>query len=311
MELIEAEADGGKAVRDCIRRFGHSPEHNYTYFLTVAEGYAKNFLLKASDGYGVLINHSRSLGTTTMVAEALAPREKQVEVVKEALEFCFEKLNAKKFVIEQDDALKEETRKAIAGKYRALPVRYSLFWPVFDMESWAGDSMAGEEWKKLRNLRNKFYREHSVEVVESSSVGKAELKQVVRDWAERRKLLSMGADRKDSNFAYDESYFKIIDEGFTDVTFAKTLVVDGKSCTITAGWEIPNSDKAYYSSMGLCNYSVEGLGEIANLDDLCRLKEAGYKTVDFGGSPMPLLKFKLKFRPHAVYVTHVYAIAKK
>ena len=53
------------------------------------------------------------------------------------------------------------------------------------------------------------------------------------------------------------------------------------------------------------------LCEIANLDNLHRLKESGYKLVDFGGSPMPLLKFKLKFRPHAVYVTHTYAIAKK
>src|SRR3989338_7225793 len=123
--------------------------------------------------------------------------------------------------------------------------------------------------------------------------------------------MSLGANRKDSNFAYSERYLKMIDLGFEGTKFATTMVVDGEPCSITCGWEIPNSDGSYYSAIGISNYSYEGLGEVANLDDLHRLKESGYGLVDLGGSPMPLLKFKLKFRPHFVYVTHTYAIVKK
>ena len=179
------------------------------------------------------------------------------------------------------------------------------------MDKWDGNSMSGEEWKKLRNIKNRFYAENSVEVVDSPSVGKEQLKKIVLDWVERRRLMGLGANRKDSNLSYYERYLKMIDLGFDGTKFAKTMVVDGEPCTVTAGWEIPNSDGAYYSAIGISNYGFEGLSEIANLDDLYRLKENGYSTVDFGGSPMPLIKFKLKFRPHAVYVTHTYAIVKK
>ena len=123
--------------------------------------------------------------------------------------------------------------------------------------------------------------------------------------------MGQGADRKDSNLAYYDRYLKLIDANFDGTTFAKTLVVDGAPCTITAGWDIPNAQGSYYSAVGILDYRFEDLGEIANLDDLNRLKEAGYQFVDFGGSPIPLLKFKLKFRPQAVYVTNTYAIVKK
>lgn len=312
MELIEKPEESGDEIKRCISKFGHAPEHNYTYFLTTVENGARNIFLKSNKGYGVLANYREAIREVAMVSEALAPRDKQVEMVHEALGTCFDKLKIKKFVVEQNDALRKETLKSLGvNGCKALPPRFSLFWPVFDMEKWHGDDMAGDDWKRLRNIRNRFYNWHSVEVADSKTIGKEPLKKIVADWVERRKLMSVGANRKDSNLAYYERYLKMIDLNFEGTKFAKTLVVDGEPCTITAGWEIPNSDNAYYSAMGICNYAFEGLGEIASLDDLYRLKESGYSLVDFGGSPMPLLKFKFKFRPHAVYITQTYAIVKK
>mgnify|MGYP001600117580 CR=1 FL=1 len=312
MELIDAPENFGAEAKRCIERFGCMPEHNYTYFLTSAESGAKNIFLRSDEGYGVLATYRESAGEVAMISDALAPRERQAEVLHSAMGTCFQKLPIKKFVVEQDDALRSRTLKAFESNgYRALSPRFSLYWPVFSMDKWDGNSMSGEEWKKLRNIKNRFYAEHSVEVVDSQSVGKEQLKKIVLDWVERRRLMGLGANRKDSNLAYYERYLKMIDLGFEGTRFAKTMVVDGQPCSITSGWEIPNSDSSYYSAIGICNYSFEGLGEVANLDDLYRLKESGYSTVDFGGSPMPLLKFKLKFRPHAVYVTHTYAIVKK
>lgn len=311
MELLLEPEKSGEVIKRCISRFGYTPEHNYLYFLTSAEFGSKNIFLKSNDGYGVLAAYKEKAAEITMISDALAPRGEQVEVLHDALDTCFSKLSVKKFVVEQDDALRQKTLKELANNgYRALLPRYSLYWPLFDMEKWDGNDMHGEDWKKLRNIRNRFYNEHSVEVADSKSVDKEQLKKIVHDWVERRRLMGLGTNRKDSNLAYSERYINMIELGFEGTKFAKTLVVDGEPCTITSGWEIPNSDSAYYSAIGISNYGFEGLSEIANLDDLYRLKENGYSTVDFGGSPMPLLKFKLKFRPHAVYVTHTYAIVK-
>ncbi len=310
MELIDVE-ESSSEIKRCISEYGHAPEHNYTYFLTTAEG-AKSIFLNSGEGYGVMANYREKAGEVVMISGAMASRERQVEVLHEAIGTCFAKLPIKKFVLEQDDALKLETQKAFeASGYRPLATRFSLYWPVFNMEKWDGDGLAGEEWKKLRNIKNRFYAEHSVDVVDSKTIDKEQLKKIVHDWVERRKLMSIGADRKDSNFAYYTRYLDMIDRDFEGTEMAKTLVVDGQPCTITAGWDIPNSENSYYSGIGISNYAFDGLGEIANLDDLNRLKESGYHLVDFGGSPMPLLQFKLKFRPHSVYVTHTYAIVKK
>ncbi len=312
MELIENPDKSGDEIKRCIARFGFTPEHNYSYFSTTAEQGARNIFLKSPEGYGVMANYRESVGEVCMISEALAPREKQVEVLHDALDECFQQLHAKKFVVEQDDALRAAAIKSFENNgYSALKPRYSLYWPVFNMQEWDGDSMQGDAWKKLRNMKNRFYNEHSVEVVDSKSVDKEKLKGIVAEWVQRRQLMSQGADRKDSNLAYYERYNNMIEFDFDGIRFAKTLVVDGEPCTITAGWEVPNTAGSYYSAIGLSNYHHEGLSEMANLDDLYRLKEAGYSMVDFGGSPMPLLKFKLKFRPHLVYVTHTYAIVKK
>ena len=311
MELFDVPEKFGDEAKRCIGQFGYTPEHNYTYYLTTAEG-GRSIFLKSREGYGVLANHRQNAGEVVMISEALAPREKQVEVLHGALDTCFAKLTIKKFVVEQDDTLRTATLKSFENNgYTALKPRYSLYWPVFNMKQWDGDAMQGDDWKKLRNLRNRFYSEHSVEVVDSKAVDKEKLKGIVTEWVHRRQLMAQGTDRKDSNLAYYERYLSMIDFGFEGTKFAKTLVVDGEPCTITAGWEIPNADESYYSAMGISNYRHEGLSEVANLDDLHRLKETGYSMVDFGGSPMPLLKFKLKFRPHFVYVTHAYAIVKK
>jgi len=91
---------------------------------------------------------------------------------------------------------------------------------------------------------------------------------------------------------------------------AKTLYVNNRPCTITAGWRIPNSNN-YYSSIGIVDYSIPDLGEITNIDDLNRLKKKGFDFVDFGGSDKVLLYFKKKFKPEKIYKTYVFSIVRR
>ena len=85
--------------------------------------------------------------------------------------------------------------------------------------------------------------------------------------------------------------------------------MDNKPCTITAGWRIPNT-KNYYSAVGILDYSYPELGEVANMDDLDRLKRKGFDYVDFGGSDETLLSFKKKFRPEKIYKTYIFSIVR-
>ena len=65
-------------------------------------------------------------------------------------------------------------------------------------------------------------------------------------------------------------YLNLINNDFKGIDIAKTLYVDGRPSTITAGWRIPNSNN-YYSAIGIVDYSYPGLGEVVNIDDLNRL----------------------------------------
>ena len=130
---------------------------------------------------------------------------------------------------------------------------------------------------------------------------KEELRRVLLSWLKRRNA----NDKVDKDY-----YFKLIDNNFEGFDMAKTIYVNGNPSTITAGWKIPNSND-YYSSIGIVDYSYPGLGEVANIDDLNRLKRKGFTYVDFGGSDKVLLYFKKKFKPEKIYKTYTFSIVKR
>ena len=126
------------------------------------------------------------------------------------------------------------------------------------------------------------------------------MKRIVHDWRK---------NRKNTNHAAYQEYLKIIDSNFKGFDETRIMVVDNKPRAITAGWKVPNSSQ-YYSSLGIYDYSIDRMGEIANLDDLDYLKSKGYKIVNFGGSEDKLLGFKNKFKPGSSYKTYIFSVKK-
>ena len=125
------------------------------------------------------------------------------------------------------------------------------------------------------------------------------------------KILLNWLKKRSSRDRIEKAYFlNLMDNNFRGMDMAKTLYVNGKPCTITAGWKIPNSNN-YYSSIGILDYSIPGLGEVANIDDLDRLKGKGFEYVDFGGSDKILLDFKKKFRPEKIYKTYIFSVVRR
>ncbi|MBN2454750.1 DUF2156 domain-containing protein [Candidatus Woesearchaeota archaeon] len=312
IEVISNVKEEGRLISRCIEKYGYFPEHNYYYYRMLEESGAENRFIRIDNKYGILGQFYPSQKEWYFITGVIAPEKKRAEILMEVIRYCLNGRGSKIAIDCTGDFWRIMGKRISETRgLRAIRPRFILYWPVFDMKKWDGYSLRGRRWKKLRNTLNRFYKKHNVRVVNSADVPKEKLSKVVDDWVKQRRMMDYGYDRKDSNMEYYERYHNLVNSGFEGMKFAKTLVVDGVPSTITCGWEIPNIEKGYYSGVGIYNYKFEGMGEAANIDDLKRLKRAGYEHVDFGGSPKPLLDFKRKFRYHDVYKTYTFTVLKK
>jgi len=292
-----------KKIKEAIRKYGHFAEHNYLHYLHNENCRNKNVFFDFGNNKGMLMQLDKKNNIWSLFPNGiLAPKSERLDLFLEAANYILKKQKAKKFVVEVLEDMRKDilTKLKTINSFRACSNNYVLYWPVYNMNSW-DLSLKGGKWKKLRNIRNRFYNVNRVRVKDSKDVPREELRKILFDWLKRRSY----NDRVD-----EEYYLNLIDNNFKGVDMAKTMYVNGEPCTITAGWKIPNSN-GYYSSIGILNYSCPGLGEAANIDDLNRLKKKGFDYADFGGSERVLLYFKKKFRPDKIYKTYIFSIVRK
>lgn len=288
-------------ARKAIEKHGNCEEHNYEHFISLGTSAKQLVFISFDNDMGILALKSKTGKVWYMIREVLAPKEQKTKLFLEFADYVLNKLNMERLEVELDkDSRKELKNNLSKVNLRPCALNFYLEWPLFNMETWNGDIMPGKDWKKLRNIKNKFYKEHKVEVKQPKDIDKEELKRIVIEWKKERKA---------DDFAYHREYLHTIDNDFKGFDEVRVLIVDDKPCAITAGWKVPNSDQ-YYSAFGVLDYSFDRLGEIANLDDLTHLKDKGYKTVNFGGSDDELLDFKKKFKPDSIYNTYTYSIKK-
>lgn len=307
-EILENVTSEKKLISNTIEKYGSDPEQNYGYFLSHSDENNKCVYLKTGK-YGILTTYDERTHHWVMIGTPIAPKNKQVLILHEALDYLSSKNKMNKFVVEFGTEQKKDVLKQL-NRYTIHRPNCVLYWPVFDMKTWDGDLLEGGKWKKLRYMINRLTKSHHIKIVDSASVDKIKLKEVVNTWTNLRNFTGHGVNRKDSNRTDKDEYVSLVNQKFKSCSFAKTVLVDGQPASITAGWDIPNS-RSYYSAVGIYDYSYDYLGEYANWSDLVMLKKAGYDKVDFGGSPKPLLQFKKKFKPSNIYRTYIFTISKK
>ncbi len=302
MKIYDNIIEHQKRIKGSIKKYGHFAEHNYNHYLYSEAKADKNVFFDFGSNKGVLTKfHQRGSSWSLFPDGILAPKGERLNLLLETADYVLKKKKGKKFAVEVSEDLKKE----ILGKLhmnvlRACSCNYVLYWPLYKMDLWDYE-LKGSKWKKLRNIKNRFLRKNKVKVADSIKVPKEKLKGIVAKWLAKRQK----NDKVDEDY-----YYRLIENNFKGMDMAKTLYVNGKPCTITAGWSIPNT-RNYYSSIGVLDYSYPGLGEIANIDDLNRLKKEGYEYVDFGGSEKTLLSFKRKFRPEKIYKTYIFSIVRR
>ncbi|MFH0868372.1 MAG: phosphatidylglycerol lysyltransferase domain-containing protein [Candidatus Woesearchaeota archaeon] len=303
MKVIYDVAKHQKKIKKSIRKYGFFAEHNCFHYLYNESKLNKNIFFDFGRDKLLLAQFNKNNNIWSLFPEGiLAPEKERLELLLEAADYILKKQKAKKFVVE----LSEDIRKRLLNKFRArnsfraCNYNYILYWPMYNLDLW-NPKLKGSKLKKLRNVRNRFYKINRVRVKDSKDVPKEELKRILLSWFKKRNC----NDRVNRGY-----YSNLVDNNFKGADMAKTLYVNGKPCTITAGWKIPNSNN-YYSSIGILDYSYPGLGEAANIDDLNRLKRKGYDYADFGGSDRALLYFKKKFRPEKIYKTYIFSIVRR
>jgi len=286
-----------------LSRHGCAAEHNYYCYLYTMDKSEKPYVAVFEDDMAIFAKKDTNDNSIRVFTEILAPSEKKPEVLKNFLNHLYEnadKEKPKKVWLE----LTPDTRKSVLKEldntnYKINKINYTLIWPIFEMDKWNGESMAGGEWKDIRYYWNRFFRDHKVEFVSADKVPKEDLKKLVLEWKESRTT---------GDKAYTDYYMNAIDTNFEGYDHNWVMLVDGKVAALTAGFK---SNTGYYSSVGLYSKSIDRSNEIANMYDLINLKKLGYSLVDFGGVEKKSLEFKKKFKPTGFYKTHVFSIVRK
>lgn len=289
-----------KLIEKSIKTFGCSPEHNYHHFLYHEDVKNKCYFFHFGKNRGVLAILNKNTNVWRMLAEVLSSRKERIWLFQEFLDYALNKKMAKKVVVEAGNDFKREIISHLQNsEYRVCKTNYCLHWPVYDVDS-LPKKLPGKKWKKLRNIRNRF-KKYRVAFRNAKNTQKKYLKEILSLWLKRR-------PRNDIvNVSYYENAIKNNFEGFD---IAKSIYINGTPCSISGGWQIPNTKMIYYG-IGIQNYKYNNVSEFANLRDLMEAKNRGYRHVDLGGSHKTLLSSKRKLNPENVYKSYVFSIVKK
>ena len=300
--MIKANEDILKTKRKIVRAiiaYGFSPDHNYFNYLYSQTAGKKCVFFDFGKSRGVIAFYSKNKRIWRVINGVFAPEQERLHVFMEFLNWAFRHKNARKVFVEFPEELKKDLYRKLRGSFR-LNAGYCLHWPIYSLDNIDGE-MKGKEWKKLRNIRNRFLKGNKIEVKDPRKVSKDALRKVLMSWVKKR------YQRDRANMGY---YMSIIRNNFRGFDVLRSVSVNGEVCSFSGGWMVPNSSDFYYS-IGIFNYSHKNLGDFVNLDDLLHVKKLGFKQVELGGSDEATILFKKKFNPVKIYKTYFFSIVPK
>ena len=238
MKIYDNVIKHRKIIEDSIKKYGHFAEHNFAHYLYNEGMSGKNIFFDFGSGRGVLTRfYQRGNSWSLFPNGVLAPKDERLGLLLKTAGYILKRKKGKKFVLEISEDLRKEIlgRLHVGKELKACSCNYVLYWPLYNMDLW-DSKLRGSKWKKLRNIKNRFLRKNTVKAADSIKVPKEKLKEIVAKWLVKRQR----NDKVDKDY-----YYKIIENDFKGMDMAKTLYVNGKPCTITAGWKI-KKNKNYY-----------------------------------------------------------------
>ena len=300
MKIIQDVGKNREKIISSISKFGFLPEHNYYHFLCKQTKSKRCVFFDFGQKRGLMAVFNKNNSVFYVVNGILAPRGEMADIFLKFADYVFLKKKAKKISVEAGEDFKTEVFKKLKNSKYKASLNYSLHWPIFNLQG-LDEKLKGRQWKKFRNIRNRFYNHSLIEVKDPRRIDKNILKSILFSWLKRRHP----RDRVDYSY-----YLNVIDNKFEGFDMVRALEMDNEICSFSAGWKIPNSNDFYWS-IGIFNYRHKDMGEFVNLDDFMFLKKRGYKKIDLGGSDKAILDFKKKFKPEKIYKTCIFSISRK
>lgn len=293
-ENIEVERD---RIQTCINKFGWTSDHNLDWFsVALNQPDGKPAFAEFEDGSGLLVHqypNSYKIWSDPLSKKSLAS-SKISEFSKNVLWGEIKEV----WCNDASDSIRPELVKD--GGLLIGEIDYSLEWPVLNMENY-DINLSGGHFKDIRNAKNKFYREHKVQSIDSVEFDKSILHKIIDGWK------NTVADKDDY---HDHKYHNAIDNDFRGFLAARVFVVDGRPVGINAGYSVINNPKRFSGVIGVHDYSIKELGLVLWLEDFDWVKNAGHKEMDLQGDEGGGLKFKMQFNPTIERKTDTFCIKK-
>ena len=289
-----------KDIENCISHFGWTSDHNLNWFIDAGLSKdSKPIFAEFPDGTGLLVHDYGK--EWWLWSDPLCAKISAADKILEFCDYAFENGVDTIWCVDVSDDIRP---LLIAGKANVGSVDYSLFWPVLDLEKY-DPTLPGRSFKEMRNAKNKFYREHKVEVVGINKIKKEDLHKIIDSW------MSQASLKQNIEDIADIKYHNAVENNFRAFSTARTLVVDGVPVGINAGYNVPNNPDRFAGIVGIHDYSFNDLGSILWLEDLEWIKNARYKELDMQGSEDDGgLKLKLRFGAHIERKTDTFCIKK-
>lgn len=287
-------------IENAIKKYGCAPEHNFEWYQCQPEKGDKNVFVEFENSVGLLTTETPTKKECVVFSSPIAPPKKRSKILIEYLDYIFSNGRIIKAELELENDFYKKFLKELPQSIKTRRPKYTLTWPIYNLAVF-DENLSGRKWNSLRKTRNKFYKEHKVEILDAKNYQhKQDLHDVINGWKKNR----LATDK-----AYSQEYHNLIDVNFSPCQEARLFSVDNKICGINAGWTAPNSNR-YYGAIGIHNYTFSGLGDVLYLEDLIYLKKQGYAEADMGGGEDELTAFKAKFHPQFYYKTHIFTAIK-
>lgn len=282
-----------------INTYGFSPEHNYYNYLYSQNAGKRGVFIDFGKSRGIVAFYNKEKKIWRIINGVFAPEQERFEIFRDFLDWAFNDKDSSKVFVEFQGDFKAELFRKLRSSFK-LNTSYCLHWPIYNLDD-LDEKLSGKEWKKLRNIRNRFISQYEIKIKNPRKVSKEVLKSILVSWTKRR------YQRDRANYGY---YINIINNNFEGFDALRAVSLDNETCSFSGGWKVPNSDNFYYS-IGIFNYSHKYLGDFINLDDLLHIKKLGYKHLELGGSDNATILFKKKFNPVKIYKTYFFSITRK
>jgi len=226
LKIIYDSAKYKDKIIKSFKKYCYSSEHKYINYFAFENPKTKNVVFDFGKDRLILANIDHKNRWELFPSGILAPAAERFSLLNEFLGYTLGKKKAEKVVVEVKGDLRKEIleKLKVQEKYTARSPLI-LYWPIYNLSRW-DLKLKGKKWKKLRNIKNKFYRKHKIKVVNSNTIKKEKLKQIFFSWLKGRN----NNDHVDIDY-----YINLINNKFKGFNFVRTLLVNGKPSSITGG----------------------------------------------------------------------------